>query len=127
MFIHCRSSLPARLGRLAPPALLALALAGCGAPTGEVSGKVTLEGKPLPGGFVAFIGEGDNPATVSGEIHPDGTYSVSKVPVGKVAITVQGVRGPARGAGPMFPGVKSAPPAEAAGKGDPVFVPYKYG
>src|SRR4051812_20209294 len=126
MFIKSLWSFPARLGRLVPPALLALALAGCGAPTGDISGKVTLNGKPLPGGFVAFLSSGDNPAAVSGVIQPDGTYSVSRVPVGAVAITIQGVRGPAQGAGPMLPGAKSAPPPEV-GKGDPVFVPYKYG
>lgn len=44
----------------------------------EVKGQVLLpDGKPLPGGFVYFVPRaGDLPLTPSGEIGPDGTFTV---------------------------------------------------
>lgn len=67
-------SLPAAI------AILLLALAtGCGGPSHPVSGTVTFEGKPLPGGgsirFVPLAAEGGREA--GGVIALDGTYQMS--------------------------------------------------
>jgi len=70
--------------------LLFLLLPACGKvaknPTGEVSGKVTYKGAPLPCGTVTFFGA-DNEST-SAPIGSDGSYSASAVPLGNVSITV---------------------------------------
>jgi hypothetical protein len=70
-------------GGLAVAAAMA-ALAGCGRsdslpsyPVYEVKGKVLLaDGKPLKAGWVFLVPKGDLPLTPSGEIAPDGTFSV---------------------------------------------------
>jgi len=71
--------------------LLAVMAVGCGSKTATISGKVTYQGKPLPGGFVNFISEGPNATTKPSPIQKDGSYSVSGVPIGPAKITVQGV------------------------------------
>ncbi len=63
-----------------------LGLAGCGQPGAdrlpalavyEVKGKVLLgDGKPLNAGWVYFVPKGDLSVTPSGQIGPDGTFSV---------------------------------------------------
>lgn len=70
-------------------ALMALSLAavaGCGHSDSlpkltvyEVKGQVLLpDGKPLQGGFIYFVPKaGDLPLTPSGEISPDGTFTVT--------------------------------------------------
>jgi hypothetical protein len=59
--------------------------AGCGGP-GTVSGKVSLDGAPLPGGLVSFHdSEGQ---TRSGGISREGTYSVSNIAPGKTQVSV---------------------------------------
>jgi hypothetical protein len=55
---------------------LALGAAGCQG-TGDVSGKVTFQGKPLVFGTVLF--EGSNGALRQGNIEKDGSYVVSGV------------------------------------------------
>ncbi len=65
---------------------LGLTAAGCGASSGTVTGKVTYQGKVVPGGTVSII-----PAKggfVSGDIQEDGSYTISKVPVGSAKVTV---------------------------------------
>jgi hypothetical protein len=67
--------------------VLGLLLAGCGGPkTGSVSGRVTLEGDPLPSGRVTFFGEHGEVA--GDDIGADGRYTVAKAPVGNVKVTV---------------------------------------
>jgi hypothetical protein len=74
-------------------ALLWVASGGCsGKPTGSVSGKVTFQDRPMPGGFVNFFSIGPDGALLahkSATIDRNGDYAVSGVPVGKVKITVQ--------------------------------------
>ncbi len=74
--------------RLNVLALLAasLAVAGCGGSTGSVTGKVTYKGKTLTSGKVTFVSETNS---AFAPIQPDGTYSIPKVPTGKVVITVE--------------------------------------
>ena len=75
-------------------ATLALAtcagLSGCGgASTGTVSGKVLYNGTPLKGGNVTFVPEAQGEHSIISAIGEDGSYSVEKVPVGAVKITVE--------------------------------------
>ncbi|MCC7418788.1 MAG: hypothetical protein IT428_00765 [Planctomycetaceae bacterium] len=81
-----------RLAWMAAGCFMALAGGGCGGnnqfPVARVSGKVTLEGKPLPGGgSISFIptasGEGK---AAGGEIKPDGTYMLSTYGTGDGAL-----------------------------------------
>ena len=61
-----------------------LCLAGCGASTVPVTGKVTYKGKPLDHGSVTFFAGG---GTYASAIAQDGTYNVT-VPVGKAKVIV---------------------------------------
>jgi|SRR6516165_7032671 hypothetical protein len=56
------------------------------AKTGTISGNVTYQGKPLPAGIITFH-TADGKA-LAGAIQSDGTYSVAKVPVGRVRVAV---------------------------------------
>jgi len=73
-----------------------LFLAGCGR-TGTVTGKVTLNGQPLPGGLVTVTTESPdieaNSAPSKGRIEPDGTYTVLNVPQGKARVTITTAKG----------------------------------
>lgn len=73
--------------------VLLLAAIGCGGnKSGTVSGTVTFQGKPMPGGYINFYSvtsDGRLLTQKSGSIGGDGAYSVDKVPVGDVKITVQ--------------------------------------
>jgi hypothetical protein len=73
------------------------AIAGCGgAEAGQVSGKVTLNGRPLEAGKVTFY-DPDRPGrNVIGDIKQDGTYRVFACPTGNVKVTVQPLPPPAR-------------------------------
>jgi hypothetical protein len=72
---------------------LLAAFGGCsGHPTGSISGKVTFQDRPMPGGFVNFYGVGADGGLLSHKsatIDRNGDYAVAGVPVGKVKITVQ--------------------------------------
>jgi hypothetical protein len=63
-----------------------LCLAGCGSSSNKVVGKVTYQGKPVPGGIVVFYGA--NKWTGSSAIEEDGSYTIDKPPTGSVKITV---------------------------------------
>jgi len=70
-----------------PVVLLGLALvAGCGKPKGTLSGRVTLNGDPLPAGQVTAYGP-DNHILGISEIS-DGSYTFSDLPPGPVTLTV---------------------------------------
>jgi hypothetical protein len=71
--------------------LLFATASGCGQKTGTVSGKVTYQGKALPGGNVNFLSESSGAVFKTSKIESDGSYSVSGIPVGPAKITVQGV------------------------------------
>lgn len=61
--------------------LLLVVAAGCGgggglnAPTGTVSGKVTINGAPLGNAMITFVGE-NNGDTASAQLASDGSYSL---------------------------------------------------
>lgn len=66
--------------------LLAL---GCGGNFGDVSGTVKYKGQPLKFGSVQIIAS--DGSTYGTRIEPDGSYSISRVPVGKGVILVSAV------------------------------------
>jgi hypothetical protein len=65
--------------------------AGCGPgvpPTGEVHGKVTVNGNPVTAGFVKFFPEaGGEP--VSTGLAADGTYRATGIPVGRAKVAIE--------------------------------------
>lgn len=94
------------------PAVL-LVLAGCAAPPAErnnLSGKLTLDGRPLTDGIVTLVGANGQDATSS--ILADGTYSVDDPPLGTCEVTV---RDAPRG-GPMAHGESADRPARIPSK-----------
>jgi len=68
-------------------ALLACMVTGCGKATGNISGVVKYNGKPLPGGSVMFVDSSG--AIVQTAIAEDGKFTASKVAIGnnKVAVS----------------------------------------
>lgn len=64
--------------------------AGCGGPNPQapanVSGGVTYNGKTVPGGVVKFVAP--DGAQYTGDIGPDGTYSIADVPTGELIVVV---------------------------------------
>jgi hypothetical protein len=73
-------------------------LAGCGGGKGDVSGKVTYDGKPVLAGRVTFLCETGNKISVVGAIK-DGVYTIASCPSGPVKISVETFP-PARAANP---------------------------
>src|SRR5262245_42042892 len=69
---------------------VAAAISGCesGLGYGDMSGTVTYEGKPLPGGEVIVTNEADN-LMASGYVSPEGTYSIKQAPAGPVRVIVR--------------------------------------
>ena len=64
---------------IAPGLVSVLLLAGCGsAEYGTVEGRITLDGKPLEGGFVRFLPEAPGSATVAyGKTDAEGNYEMA--------------------------------------------------
>ncbi|WP_143392798.1 carboxypeptidase-like regulatory domain-containing protein [Fimbriiglobus ruber] len=68
---------------------MSLLSTGCGEKTGSVSGKVSYQGKPLAGGYISFLTQGEKSVMKSGQVGVDGSYSIPDVPAGPTKITVQ--------------------------------------
>jgi hypothetical protein len=107
---------------------LALA-AGCGAGTGNVSGKVTYNnGTPLPGGTICFFGPGGK--VTRAKIQGNGTYAATDVPVGPVKVAVAPATPPRRRLGKSRSPFAKEGGAEEAAEESPskkyVKVPKKY-
>ena len=56
---------------------------------GPITGKVTLDGNPLPGGSISFTLPSDQPYRVTALIGPQGEFAVAGAPLGKVQVTVE--------------------------------------
>jgi hypothetical protein len=107
------------------PAVLALAcLTGCssgdGLPREAVSGKVTLDGKPLASGSIRFspVGGGDakNPALSGGATIMDGAYDIpreSGLTPNKYSVAITSAEGGAAAAANEPPGPAQKPAKEA--------------
>jgi hypothetical protein len=89
--------------------VLSLGLAGCGSSKGTVSGKVYYKDAPLKGGTVTVVGA--DKQSYLAEIQEDGNYSVEKIPVGEVSITVETTS--LRPPNPNM--MRNKPPADAEG------------
>jgi hypothetical protein len=78
--------MPSLLLRSTAVAAVALCLAGCGGGSGTVPvrGTVTFKGKPVPSGTITFIPDAGPHAT--GEIGPDGTYTLTTYKAGDGAV-----------------------------------------
>ena len=100
-------SRPVRLTLMSCMMLLSIT-SGCdsGPTTGDISGKVTIDGEPLPYGTIAFLAE--DGASGSGTIE-NGRYQATEVPVGDYKVVVQSMQVP-----PMMsaPGETSSAPKE---------------
>src|SRR5688572_2994584 len=74
-------------GRLAAVALAVAAAAGCGGPApGRVTGRVLLDGKPLPGGILTFVPADFKGQSVAAALDESGNYSVD-LPAGDVLVS----------------------------------------
>lgn len=111
----------------------ALLTTGCREKKGEVSGSVTYKKRPLTQGTVLFFCPDQQ--IISRIISPDGTYSVSDLPVGdiKVAVTAHPAIPPGLQVPQQLPPSKDAPKlsttfghADAASKKFPR-LPDRYG
>lgn len=80
-----------RGSRVPAAVLLALALGCAGAGTGDVSGTVTYDGKPVEQGAIAFV-PADGKGPTAGATITDGKYTASKVPVGTAKVSITGVK-----------------------------------
>jgi hypothetical protein len=79
-------------------------LLGCGRPAGTVSGKVTKNGVPLPGGSITYQ-SADGKVRLSSPIDPeDGTYSIPNVPLGEGKFGVDNTALQGQAMPPMMPG-----------------------
>jgi hypothetical protein len=68
-------------------ALLVLVLAsGCGPAVSSVAGTITYDGKPVCSGTVMLLADGASP--LYAQLKDDGTFTLPRVPVGKVRLTV---------------------------------------
>ncbi len=81
----------------------------------EVTGRVALNGQPLPAGTVTFLGK-DGKTAVSALIGKDGTYAAN-IPVGEYAVAI-GNPPPAK-ADPKDPPKKEPKPLIPEKYGDP--------
>ena len=88
MSFLCSAPLRLFCFRVLAAALLTSAAIGCGG-QGNVSGKVTYDGKPLVWGTVQF--EGSDGIVKHGNIQPDGTYTVNGVATGEAKAAVSSI------------------------------------
>jgi hypothetical protein len=67
--------------------LAIVALAGCGAPQGTVSGQVKFQGQPLPAGKITFFCEGGTKPVITRDL-THGQYTMPEMPVGNARVAV---------------------------------------
>jgi hypothetical protein len=77
------------------------------ADTATVTGKISFNGKPLPGGKVFFHPPVGKPIEV--KVNADGTYSVKNVPVGQLKISIKAKPLPKKYASPDTSGLVYQP------------------
>lgn len=121
-FRRTRSALCFLLGGAA-----CLAVIGCGAGKGDVTGKVTFKGEPLKGGYVSFVSEGGGPS-FTGTINDDGTYLVPNVQAGKykVCVDTESLKSSSGQGGPGMPPGAKGPGGPPGAKGPGGYAPTSY-
>jgi hypothetical protein len=79
-----------RLCQLGAGTLIAVFAAGCSRGNAEsnVSGRVLLDGKPLPGGTVVFVPAASGVNNVAAQIDESGNFGPILLPVGEVMVSV---------------------------------------
>jgi hypothetical protein len=87
-------------GRTTVAAGILFLITGCGG-TGDVTGKVTLDGTALPGGLVTIYDSQEK--NLSAMIMADGSYTVAGVPLGKADIVIQTVPAYGNAINPLDP------------------------
>jgi hypothetical protein len=88
--------------------------AGCGPGTGQVSGKVTYQGKPVPGGRITFRPADPKQNTVSAELDADGSFPAITLPTGEVTVSIDNREfEPQPAMGPSVPANIPLPPEVA--------------
>jgi hypothetical protein len=99
------------------PLLFLPALAGCGRPTGHISGKVIYKGQPLPGGRLTFRPADPSLNTVPALIDAEGRYEAT-LPAGEVTIAVDNreLQPPEPGQRPALPPGIKLPGQDGAAK-----------
>lgn len=96
-----------RREQLAILLILVLAAPGCEANRGSVSGKVTLNGKPVAG-VVMFVGADNKEA--SSPIVADGSYTIRNPPTGPVKVLVTAIPGMGAATANLPRGAPPVPP-----------------
>lgn len=66
---------------------LLVCVTGCGPRFGEVSGEVTYQGKPVPGGLLTFRPQDESMNSVAYVLERDGKFKVT-LPVGEVRVCI---------------------------------------
>jgi hypothetical protein len=91
-------------------------VAGCGQRTGQVTGKVTYKGAPVPAGWISFRPADSSKNAVPVELDAEGNFSVN-LPAGEVTVTIDNREWAPRpaGYGGVPPGLPNLSP-EAKGK-----------
>jgi len=74
------------VGGVAGFGLLLIVLALFSGGKAKVTGRVTMQGRPVIWGSVVLVGE--NGQSVVGRIEPDGTFTVANAPTGEVAVAI---------------------------------------
>jgi len=106
------------------PATLVFSACGSGGATGDVSGKVTYQGKALPSGRITFVCEGAGQPVLSSEIK-NGQYSIQKAAAGPAGVAVETFQFK-RVAIPGAPKTSTLPGSDAPPPGPYVPIPQKY-
>lgn len=76
-----------RIARTCVMGFLLVLASGCGSGTATITGVVTFQGKPVPGGSVVIYCS--DKQIVRGLIGTDGQYSIPNVPYGPAVVTIQ--------------------------------------
>ncbi|VTR98078.1 hypothetical protein [Tuwongella immobilis] len=71
--------------------LMLVGMVGCGPGTTSATGKVTFQGKPLPGGSLTLLAE--DGVAYSSAISPDGGFTIAVMPTGTAKVGVLPPRG----------------------------------
>src|SRR5262245_31436662 len=80
---------PMRYPALRPALVLLLpVVAGCAPAIGKVTGKVTYNGQPVPGGFVTFRPADARQNSITATLEPDGRFPTIEIPAGEVMVTI---------------------------------------